>query len=284
LVRKSEAADTASSNSFKVTGAERSSRILTRAIVRPPSLNFSDGLTTVSLGLPVYEIALKQHAAYCIALEDCGLTVTTLEADPRYPDSTFVEDTAVLTESGAMLMRPGAPSRQGEVQSIGEVLRSLLPAAHLQNIQAPGTVDGGDICEAGNHFFIGISQRTNQAGAEQLAAWLALSGFTSSFIDIREETSLLHLKSGLAYLGENRLVVTEAFAQREEFAGYEHVPVRSTEEYGANCVRINDYVLIPSGCVKLRDSLERSGYRTIALEMSEFQKMDGGLSCLSLRF
>jgi dimethylargininase len=267
-----------------VTGAKHSSRILTRAIVRPPSPNFADGLTTAVLGAPIYGLALKQHATYCAALEDCGLTVTYLEADPAYPDSTFVEDTAVLIENAAMLMRPGAPSRLGEVRSISEVLRNLLPASSIQTIQVPGTVDGGDICEAGDHFFIGISERSNQAGAEQLAAWLASSGFASSSIDIREETSLLHLKSGLAYLGENRLVVTEALAQREEFGGYDHIRVSSAEEYGANCVRINDYVLIPSGCVKLGASLGELGYRTMALEMSEFQKMDGGLSCLSLRF
>jgi len=184
----------------------------------------------------------------------------------------------------AMLTRPGAPSRRGEVQSISQLLGSFLSPAGIQTIQAPGTIDGGDVCEAEDHFFIGISERTNQAGAEQLAEWLAASDFTLGFVDIQQESTLLHLKSGLAYLGENRLVVTDALAHREEFTGYEHIRVCPEEEYGANCVRINDYVLIPSGCVKLGDRLEKLGYRTIALEMSEFQKMDGGLSCLSLRF
>ena len=267
-----------------MAGAKHSSRILTRAIVRCPSPNFSDGLTTAELGAPIYEVALKQHAAYCSALEECGLTVTYLEADPAYPDSTFVEDTAVLTESGAMLTRPGAPSRRGEVESISEVLRNVLPTSNIQTVQTPGTIDGGDVCEAGGHFFIGISERTNRAAGEQLAAWLALCGFTSSFVDIRRESTLLHLKSGLAYLDENRLVVTDALAYRDEFAGYEHIRVSPGEEYGANCLRINDCVLIPVGCVKLEEDLQKSGYETIALEMSEFQKMDGGLSCLSLRF
>jgi dimethylargininase len=271
-------------NISKVTGAKHSSRILTRAIVRPPSPNFSDGLTTAGLGAPVYDLALKQHDAYCAALEECGLTVTCLEADPAYPDSTFVEDTAVLTKSGAMLTRPGAASRLGEVRSISEVLRNLLPSSSIETIQAPGTVDGGDICEAGNHFFIGISERTNRAGGEQLAAWLASLGCTSGFVDIREENSLLHLKSGVAHLGENRVVITSALARRKEFAGYEHIRVIPDEEYGANCVRINDWVLVPDGCAKLAADLQKSGYQTISLEMSEFQKMDGGLSCLSLRF
>ena len=212
------------------------------------------------------------------------MTITCLAADPAYPDSTFVEDTAVLTESGAMLTRPGAPSRAGEVLSVGGVLRNLVTASNIETIQAPGTIEGGDVCEAGGHFFIGISERTNESGAAQLAAWLASCGFTSSLVDILEEATLLHLKSGLAYVGENRLVVTDALALREEFAGYEHIRVSPDEEYGANCVRINDSVLIPAACVKLGQELRKLGYQTIALEMSEFQKMDGGLSCLSLRF
>ncbi len=268
----------------RTASANYPTRILTRAIVRPPSPNFSEGLTTADLGTPVYEVALKQHAAYCAALEECGLTLTRLEQNPAYPDSTFVEDTAVLTASGAMLTRPGAPSRQGEVETISQVLRNLLPASSIQTIRSPGVSDGGDVCEAGNHFFIGISERTNQTGGEQLAVWLASSGFTSSFVDIRQEKPLLHLKSGVAYLGDNRLVLTDALKHRAEFAGYEHIHVSADEEYGANCVRINDYVLIPNVCVNLGERLQRSGYQTIALEMSEFQKMDGGLSCLSLRF
>ncbi len=183
-----------------------------------------------------------------------------------------------------MLTRPGAPSRRSEVQTIGEALRNLLPASSIEIIQAPGTIDGGDVCEAGNHFFIGISERTNRAGGEQLAVWLASIGFTSSFVDIRQEKTLLHLKSGIAYLGENRLVLTDALKHRDEFAGYEHIRASPAEEYGANCVRINDCVLIPIGCGKLAEDLQNAGYQTIGLEMSEFQKMDGGLSCLSLRF
>jgi dimethylargininase len=229
-------------------------------------------------------VALKQHAVYCSALEECGLTVTTLAADPAHPDSTFVEDAAVLIEGAAMLTRPGASSRQGEVESISKAIKHVVPAWNTQTIQAPGTVDGGDVCESENHFFIGISERTNQTGAEQLAAWLASSRFTSTFVDIRNESTLLHLKSGVAYLGENRLVLTDMLARRDEFAAYEHIRVIPEEEYGANCVRINDYVLIPSECVELNKRLQKLGYQTIALEMSEFQKMDGGLSCLSLRF
>jgi dimethylargininase len=157
--------------------------MFTKAIVRPPASNFAEGLTTADLGAPNYQLALKQHEAYCQALEQCGLTLIRLAADSRYPDSTFVEDIAVLTEKCAVLTRPGADSRTGEVASIRDVLADFYPARF--SIQPPGTLDGGDVCEAGNHFFIGISERTNEAGAQQLAELLAPFGYTSSFVDIR---------------------------------------------------------------------------------------------------
>jgi len=256
--------------------------MFSRAIVRPPGTNYADGLTRVALGAPNYERALRQHAAYCEALARCGLELIYLEADERYPDSTFVEDTAVLIPNGAILTRPGAASRMGEVESIKETLSLLY--SRLDSIQEPGTLDGGDVCEAGNHFFIGLSGRTNEAGAGQLAELLASYGYSSSTVDIRNVKDILHLKSGLAYLGDNRLVVIEALANRQEFRGYELVRVNGDEEYAANCVRVNDYVLVAAGYPLFDQTLRGAGYKTIALEMTEFQKMDGGLSCLSLRF
>jgi dimethylargininase len=254
----------------------------TRAIVRPPAQNFADGLTTVDLGQPDYSIALQQHARYCEALEHCRLTLTHLPVDLNYPDSTFVEDTAILTGNGAILTHPGALSRKGEVISIKEPLSKFY--SELQTITAPGTLDGGDICEAGDHFFIGLSQRTNEAGAQQLAEFLSKMGYTSSCIDIRNVPNILHLKSGIAYLSDNRLVLIDSLTDRSEFTGYLIVHVAPEENYAANCVRVNDYVLIAQGYPKLQAALTDLGYKTIALNMSEYQKMDGGLSCLSLRF
>src|SRR5947207_11947442 len=124
-----------------------------RAIVRPPATNFAEGLTTVDLGKPDFDLALKQHEAYCRALQDRGLELTRLPPDEHFPDSTFVEDTAVVTEGGAVITRPGAASRLGEVESVAEVLGESYPQLHF--IRAPGTLDGGDVCETGNHFFIG---------------------------------------------------------------------------------------------------------------------------------
>jgi len=255
---------------------------LGRAIVRPPADSFADGLTTAHLGSPDLATALEQHEQYCRALERCGLTLARLPADSWYPDSTFVEDAAIVTGRVAILTRPGAPSREGEVESIGEALGGFFPA--LCTIGPPGTLDGGDVCEAGGRFFIGISHRTNEEGARQLAQFLAGVGSTASCVDIRGTPGILHLKSGIAFLGENRLAAIEALAGREEFRGFEIVIVPPGEEYAANCVRVNDALLIPAGFPGLEAKLRGLGHATHALEMSEFQKMDGGLSCLSLRF
>lgn len=270
--------------------------VLTKAIVRPPAPNFAEGLTTAGLGVPDYQLALRQHEAYCAALERCGLSLIRLEADPDFPDSCFVEDTAVIIPQFAgecarvpspvrvVLTNPGAPSRKGEVDRMQRVLNKLFPSPAIRQIQPAGTLDGGDVCEAGEHFFIGISERTNEAGAEQLAQYVVSGGYTSSFIDIAKLGSLLHLKSGLTYLGGQRLVMTAALARRKEFAEYELVTVPPGAGYAANCVRVNDYVLVAAGYEKFEAKLRGLGYKTLSLEMSEFQKMDGGLSCLSVRW
>ncbi len=252
------------------------------AIVRTPGENFADGLTTVDFGKPDFPKVRAQHAAYCDALEQCGLRVARLDADLDHPDSTFVEDTAVLTAKSAILARPGAPSRIGEVAGIRECIERFY--ATLHKIESPGTLDGGDVCEAGSHFFIGLSHRTNEEGARQLAQFLAAEDYTSSVIDIRNMTSILHLKSGIAYLDDNNLVVMEELADKREFAGYNLVRVPPEQTYACNCVLVNDRVLLPSGFSRLKAALIGLGYKPLLLDMSEFRKMDGGLSCLSLRF
>jgi dimethylargininase len=254
--------------------------MFTEAIVRVPGRNFDQGLTTVQLGVPRFELVLTQHAEYCDALRGCGLNVTTLEADLDHPDSTFVEDTAVVTERSAILTRPGARSREDEVTAMRPVLRRFFPT--LTTIEAPATLDGGDICEAGSHFFLGVSQRTNEEGARQLAVYLASIGFTSEVVDVRGIQSILHLKSGVSYVGDNTLVVIEEMAGM--FSGYERIVVAREESYAANCVRVNGRVLVAAGYPRLVGELKERGFFPLELDMSEFQKMDGGLSCLSLRF
>ena len=256
--------------------------MFTKAIVRRPGATFANGLTTVDLGAPDLERALEQHEAYCQSLESCGLKLIRLAPDDEHPDSTFVEDTAILTARGAVITRPGAPSRLGETKDIAPLIRDYFSNVHI--IEEPGTVDGGDICEAGEHFFIGLSLRTNEQGAQQLAGFLESFGYSSSLIDIRGVSNILHLKSGIAYLGGRRLVVIDALKSVREFSGYDLIGLDSGEAYAANCLVINDKVLIADGFSATKRALEHMGYQIIALDMSEFQKMDGGLSCLSLRF
>jgi dimethylargininase len=252
------------------------------AIVRPPAENFADGLTTADLGKPDFALAISQHRAYCSALAACGLELHWLPPDPLHPDSTFVEDTAILTERGATLCRPGASARAGEVVGVRDTVRRFY--RDVKEIEPPATLDGGDICEAGFHFFIGISQRTNEEGARQLAEILGSDGFTTSTVDIRGMHSILHLKSGIAFLDQNRLVVMSELDDRAEFGKYERIVVPPEESYACNCVVVNDRLLMPAGFPNLSQQLAAAGYKPLPLDMSEFRKMNGGLSCLSLRF
>jgi dimethylargininase len=250
----------------------------TRAIVRPPARSFAAGLSSGAEGPPDVDRALEQHAEYVQALRDCGLSVTCLEPDDAYPDATFVEDTAIVTARGAILTRPGAPSREGEVRSMLECLRQFHADPCV--ITAPGTVDGGDICDADGHFLIGVSARTNEHGAQQMAQHLGRLGYTSSILDIRANPALLHLKSGVAYLGDGVWVADGGTALDARNV----IRVLPTEAYAANCVRVNGAVLVAAGYPHLSAALASRGCRVVPLEMSEFRKMDGGLSCLSLRF
>lgn len=253
----------------------------THAIVRRPASNFADGLTSSDEGAPDIGLALEQHRVYCHALEECGLEITELPADPLHPDSTFVEDTAIVMAHGAIALRPGAPSRVGEVESVVAALRHHFP--DVPRIFAPGTVDGGDVCEADGHFLIGLSSRTNELGARQLERRLGDLQCTSSLVDIRS-SRLLHLKSGLAYLGNGCIAITAELARDPALSRYEKIPVLAEERYAANCVRVNDCVLVAAGYPKFADMLVTKRYNVVRIEMSEFRKMDGGLSCLSLRF
>ncbi len=254
----------------------------THAIVCPPGDNFADGLTTAELGAPDAALARAQHEDYVRALEKCGLTVTRLPPDERHPDSTFVEDTAIVTARGALLTRPGAECRQGEVAAIGEALAEFFPS--METIHPPGTLDAGDVCEADGHLFIGVSERTNEEGARQLADWLTRRGFTSATVGMRALPGLLHLKSGLAHLGGRRLAAAGALARHPALCDWEVVRVPAGEDYAANCVRVNDAVLAPAGYPRMAAALRGLGLRVVELEVSEFRKMDGGLSCLSLRW
>ncbi len=205
-----------------------------------------------------------------------------LEPDERHPDGTFVEDTAVVSARVAIATRPGAPTRAGEVPAVAAALREFRP--QLESIAPPGTLDGGDVCQMDDHFLIGISERTNLAGAQQLAGILGRHGYSSLQVDIRGLHTLLHLKSGVSYLGERRFTVTADAPDLGILPRYEQITVDAAEAYAANCVLVNGLVLLAAGFPRVAARLGELGYTVRSLEVSEFRKMDGGLSCLSVRF
>jgi dimethylargininase len=253
--------------------------MFTRAIVRKPGSTFAEGLTTAGLGKPDPARALEQHAAYAEELGRRGLDVTVLEADDRFPDSTFVEDTAVVTARGAVIARPGAPTRRGETRAVAAALPGLCdPIARLKS---PGTLDGGDVLQVEDHFYVGLSARTNKSGARQLLNILREWGYGGTMVPMSE---MLHLKTGVAYLGGGWLLLTGDLVKAPAFRRFDIIIVPAGEAYAANCIRVNDRVLVPQGFPLTRTAIERAGFDTVALDVSEFRKMDGGLSCLSLRF
>ena len=250
-----------------------------KAIVKTPCRSIIHGLTTSDLGPPVYEKALDQHAAYIEALQSCGLEVIILKPDEEFPDSTFVEDTALLTDKCAVVTNPGAMSRRDEILAITHELKNHY--GNLEYIKEPGSVDAGDIMMVDNHFYIGLSGRTNSSGSEQMKNFLAGYGYSASSINISE---MLHLKSGIAYLGNNNLLVAGELVENSEFEHFNKLVVPDNEQYASNCLSINDKVIIAKGYSETMNLINSAGYDTIELDMSEFQKLDGGLSCLSLRF
>lgn len=253
--------------------------IFKNVIAKTPGKSYVGGLTTSDLGTPDYDKLLVQHEAYIEALKKCGVEVTLLSPSEEFPDSTFVEDTAVLTSDFAVVTNPGADSRNGEIVEIESVLKDFYKKFHY--IKAPGTLDGGDILQAEDCFYIGISERTNEEGARQLKEILESEGFEATIIPLEK---FFHLKTGIAYLGNNKMVVAGEFVDHPAFDSYEKIVIGKEDEYSANCIRVNDYVIIPQGYSETKRKINEAGFETIELDMSEVRKQDGGLSCLSLRF
>jgi len=253
--------------------------MFTNAIVRTPCRAMVSGLSSNNLGRPDYQKALRQHADYVEALNECGLRVTVLPADEDFPDSTFVEDVALLTPRCAILTNPGAPSRRLETRSMLNTLREFYDKVEI--IESPGTAEAGDIMMVGDHYYIGLSERTNRTGAEQVITILEAHGLRGSMIAL---TEVLHLKTGLGYLENGNLLACGEFLGNQEFQQYNILEVDPDEAYAANSVWINGIVLTPAGFPKTRSLIENAGYKVREVDVSEFQKLDGGLSCLSLRF
>ena len=250
----------------------------TQALTRQPNKDMARGLTTSLLGLPDHAKAMAQFDAYVDAIRNCGIAVTVLDPLEGYPDAQFVEDTAVITAEIAVITSPGAPSRKGEVTSIAAALQPFRRTVWLQ---PPGTLDGGDVLIVGRHVFIGLSERTNQHGAGQLGEILAGYGYTWSTVTVGAG---LHFKSSVNAIGTDSLVVTPAFAEHPALAGYHRIVVPTSEAYAANSLLVNDHLIMPAGFPETRRKFDTLDKTVIELDTSEFRKMDGGLTCLSLRF
>ncbi len=253
--------------------------MFTKAITRTPSPEIIHGITTAELGEPDFEKALKQHQAYVEALRSCGLEVSVLAPYSQFPDATFVEDVALCTADFAIITRPGALSRREEIALIESVLSAHFD--RVERIQSPGTLEAGDVMMVGNTFYIGLSERTNAAGANQLIAILEKNGMKGIVVKLEE---VLHLKTGLSYLENNVLLVGGEFIEHPEFESFQKIIIDEDEAYAANSLWVNGKVLVPKGFPKTLQKIEAVGYETIEVDVSEFQKVDGGLSCLSLRF
>ncbi|MEO1771661.1 dimethylarginine dimethylaminohydrolase family protein [Candidatus Enterococcus ferrettii] len=250
-------------------------------IVRVPSKTISEGLTSADEGKPIYSKALMQHENYVSALTKTGVNVTVLEPKDEFPDACFVEDVALCTSKCAIITRPGAMSRRKEA-ALPDMLEALENFyEHIEYIKEPGTIEAGDIMMVGDHFYIGLSERTNQAGADQMIQILESYGLSGQAVEMKE---MLHLKTGLAYLENNNLLVAGEFKTAPEFEKFNKIEIDMDEAYGANCIWMNDYVIVPEGYPKVQEKIEALGYKVLVVDTSEFRKIDGGLSCLSLRF
>ncbi len=248
------------------------------AIVRTPCRAMLLGLTEANLGIPDYKLALQQHLDYVAALEECGLSVTVLPPLEDYPDSCFVEDVALVTPHCAILTHPGAPSRRGEVDHIEQAVRAHYSAVHRIH---HGHLEAGDVMMVGNHFYIGLSERTDHDGAEALIDILKRYSMTGSVVAMSE---MLHLKTGINYLENSHMLAYGEMLEHPDFAVYHRTPICAAESYAANCVWVNGTVLVPAGFPQTLASVKALGYNTREVAVSEYQKLDGGLSCLSLRF
>jgi len=254
--------------------------MFTNAIVRTPGRSIVEGLSdSKTLGLPNYEQAIIQHQSYIDVLTKCGLDVLVLEPCEEYPDSTFVEDVALITPNCVIINRPGARSRRGEVYEIEFVLKQKFK--NIEAIEAPGTIEGGDIMMVGDHYYIGLSERTNLEGAKQIIQILTKYGMSGSTISLKK---VLHLKTGLSYVEENNLVVCGEFVNDSSLERYNHIEIPEKESYAANCIWVNNSVIIPLGYPTTKQRIMNAGYPVIETDVTEFQKLDGGLSCLSLRY
>jgi dimethylargininase len=251
----------------------------THALVRYPTPHMGAGLTTQLLGAPDFARALQQYNAYVEALRMCGLSIQALDGDEAFPDGHFVEDAAVIYEDVTVITQPGAPERLGEARSIGAALEAREPVS----ITGDGRVDGGDVLFCADRVLIGLSERTNRAGAEQLHDAL-LRHDPALVVDYVPVRGVLHLKTGITELAPGIMLRSPHFETDYAFDFAETFLLPIHEAHGANVLPINDALLIMRGYPTVRALAQQHYENVIELDMSEFAKMDGSLTCLSLRY
>jgi dimethylargininase len=229
--------------------------------------------TEIDVGL-----AIAQHRAYRQALESLGCRVLALSAQEAMPDAVFVEDVALVFDEVAVMTRPGAESRRAEGASVADVLAGYRP---LRAIEAPGTLDGGDVLRVGRDVYVGQSARSNAAAIEQLRGFLDGYGYTVRVVPTR---GCLHLKSAVTLVADDTLLVQPAWVDPVVFAGYKLIEVDPAEEHAANALRIGASVIHPACFPRTRQRLEAAGIAVTAVDVSELQKAEGATTCCSLVF
>jgi dimethylargininase len=245
-----------------------------RALVRRPSSNFTNALSEhPEVSSINFQKARQQHAAYCEALQTAGLAVEILEPLDAFPDSVFIEDNAVILNGRAVLCSMKEASRQGEVSFLADALQSRLPVLRLQ---APVFIDGGDVLQTEDIVFVGLSQRTHREAVE------ALQALTPKPVVSVHVKQGLHLKTSVSALGNHLLIIQPSRVDTEPFNGLEWIEVDENEAYAANCLAVGDHVILPAGFPKLEQHIQEHGFSTLPVDMGEFQKADGGVTCLSL--
>jgi len=222
--------------------------------------------------------AAEQHAAYERALEDLGCNVDRIAGAPDLPDCVFVEDAAIVLDEVAILMRPGAESRRAEVSDVAEALRPHRPMLVLE---APATMDGGDVMVVGRSVFVGASTRSNLAGIDQLRQMVAPLGYALHPVSVSE---CLHLKSAVTALDDRTLLINASWVRPEQFRGFEFVEVDASEPAAANIVRIGGHLLYSASFPRTLRKLQDGGYLVTAVDVSEIAKAEGAVTCCSLIF
>jgi dimethylargininase len=252
----------------------------TRAITRAPSFSIVDGLRATDIGTPNIEQMRADHVHYVKTLRETGATVIELPALEAYPDAVFVEDTALCLQEGAILMRPGAPSRMGEVAEMAPALRELYD--EVLEIKGPGFIEGGDILTTAKEILVGKSARTDAVGVEELRLLVSRWGYTVR--EVQTPEGVLHFKTDCSLLDAETILSTERLDVSGCFEGYRVIHTGEGEEAAANSIRYNQFVLMPAGFPITAGRLSDAGYEIREINNSECAKLDGGMSCLSLRF